>query len=200
MNRLFSRLVLASNNEGKCREFARLLAPLDINIVSQKTLGIEEADEPHETFIENALAKARYASRCANLPALADDSGICVRALDDAPGVKSARFAGEPKSDIRNNEYLLAQLKTHADKSAYYFCAVVLVRQAHDPTPLIACGTWAGEITEMPRGGNGFGYDPYFLLPNGKTAAELSPEEKNRISHRGIAVRALMAQLQGLCR
>ncbi len=198
MNGRLSRWVLASNNEGKCREFARLLAPLKIDVVSQKTLNITEADEPYETFIENALAKARHASRCSGLPALADDSGICIHALDDAPGVKSARFAGEPKSDARNNEHLVAQLKAHADKGAYYFCVLVLMRHAHDPAPLIASGTWHGTIIETPHGNNGFGYDPYFLLPDGRTAAELSPEAKNDISHRGIAVRALIRQIKTL--
>lgn len=198
MTSLFSELVLASGNEAKCREFAQLLAPLKIHITPQTVFDIPEADEPHQTFVENALAKARHASRYAKLPALADDSGLCANALGGAPGIKSARYAGEPRSDARNNTFLVSQLAAHEDKSAYYYCALVLVRNPDDPAPLIACGAWRGEIIAAPRGQNGFGYDPYFLLPSGKTAAELSPEEKNAQSHRGIATRNLIEQLQSL--
>ncbi|MDR0770604.1 MAG: RdgB/HAM1 family non-canonical purine NTP pyrophosphatase [Burkholderiales bacterium] len=196
-NTLFQKLVLASNNEGKRREFAQLLEPLAIDIVSQASLGVTEADEPYATFIENALAKARHASRHSGLPALADDSGLCVDALDGAPGVLSARYAGEPKSDARNNTYLVAQLQGVANRRARYICALVLTRHGDDPAPLVACGEWCGEIIDTPRGTNGFGYDPYFLLPDGRTVAEMAPEEKNAVSHRGIAARTLIDSLRG---
>ncbi|MDR2710105.1 MAG: RdgB/HAM1 family non-canonical purine NTP pyrophosphatase [Burkholderiales bacterium] len=196
MNSVFNKLVLASNNEGKCREFAQLLSPLAIDVVTQASLGVTEADEPYATFVENALAKARHASRHTGLPALADDSGLCVEALNGAPGVLSARYAGEPKSDARNNARLIEQLQGATDRCAYYVCALVLVRDADDPAPLIACGEWRGEIIDAPRGSNGFGYDPYFLLPDGRTAAEMAAEEKNAVSHRGMATRELMAQLR----
>ena len=189
-------LVLASNNKGKLAEFSRLLAPLGFDVKPQGELGISEADEPHLTFVENALAKARHASRLSGLPALADDSGICVPALDGAPGVYSARYAGEPKSDAANNDKLVRELATHADKSAYYYCVLVFVRHADDPQPVIADGRWNGEVIAEPRGQGGFGYDPHFLLPAlGKTAAELSAEDKNRLSHRGQALRALIEKL-----
>lgn len=190
-------LVLASNNAGKLREFTRLLAPLGLSVRPQGDFAVPEAQEPYPTFIENALAKARHASRCAGLPALADDSGVCVRALGGAPGVASARYAGEPKSDAANNHKLVAELAAYADKSAYYYCALVLVRHADDPQPIIAEGRWDGEIIAAPRGRNGFGYDPYFWLPKlGKTAAELSAEEKNLLSHRAQALQILIEKLQ----
>jgi XTP/dITP diphosphohydrolase len=189
------RLVLASNNPGKMREIAALLAPLAIEVVPQSQLGIGEADEPHDTFVENALAKARHASRACGLPALADDSGLCVEALGGEPGVHSAYFAGREGSreerDARNNERLLRELKQN--RRAYYACVMVLTREANDPRPLIAEGIWRGEIARAPRGANGFGYDPLFLVPDlGKTAAELEPAEKNRISHRGRALARLL--------
>jgi XTP/dITP diphosphohydrolase len=191
------RLVLASNNPGKIREFRELLAPLDFEVVPQGELGVVEAEEPHATFVENALAKARHAARQTRLPALADDSGICVAALDGEPGVHSARFAGEPRSDQRNNEKLVALLQGQADRRAHYYCVVVLVRHADDPEPLIAEGRWHGEVIATPRGSGGFGYDPYFLLPDlGRTAAQLAPEEKHAISHRGKALRRLLAALR----
>ena len=190
-------LVLASNNKGKLAEFSRLLAPLGFDVKPQGELGISEADEPHLTFVENALAKARHASRLSGLPALADDSGICVPALDGAPGVYSARYAGESKSDAANNDKLVRELATHADKSAYYYCVLVFVRHADDPQPVIADGRWNGEVIAEPRGQGGFGYDPHFLLPAlGKTAAELPAEEKNRLSHRGQTMRALLEKLR----
>jgi XTP/dITP diphosphohydrolase len=190
-------LVLASGNPGKLREFGELLAPLGIEVVPQGKLGVPDADEPHATFVENALAKARHAARHARLPALADDSGICVAALNGEPGVHSARFAGEPKSDERNNAKLVALLKDQADRSAHYYCVVVLVRHADDPEPLIAEGRWHGEVIDSPRGAGGFGYDPYFLLPDlGRTAAELEPHEKHAASHRGKALRRLLALLR----
>ena len=190
-------LVLASGNKGKLAEFAQLLAPLGFELRTQDATGIGEADEPHHTFVENALAKARHAARQSGLPALADDSGVCVPALGGAPGVHSARYAGEPKSDARNNAKLVADLAPHADKSAYYFCVLVYLRHADDPQPVIAEGRWDGQIVAQPRGHGGFGYDPHFWLPPlGKTAAELSPEEKNQLSHRGQALRALAAKLR----
>jgi XTP/dITP diphosphohydrolase len=189
-------LVLASNNSGKLAEFTRLLAPLGFKLKTQAELNISEADEPHPTFVENALAKARHAARESGLPALADDSGICVPALGGAPGVFSARYAGEPKSDAANNAKLIVDLQNHADKSAYYYCVLVYLRHADDPQPVIAEARWAGEVIDEARGQGGFGYDPHFWLPTlNKTAAELSPEEKNQISHRAQALRLLVAQL-----
>ncbi|EYS93346.1 nucleoside-triphosphate diphosphatase [Cupriavidus sp. SK-4] len=194
------RLVLASNNAGKLREFGALLAPLGFDVVPQGELGIPEAEEPFATFVENALAKARHASRLAGLPALADDSGICVQALDGAPGVYSARYAqmaGQAKSDAANNAHLVSQLAGKLNRHAHYYCVLVFVRHAEDPCPIIAEGLWHGEVVDAPRGAGGFGYDPHFLLPRlGKTAAELSPEEKNTVSHRAQALRALVARLQ----
>src|SRR5256712_7124576 len=189
------KLVLASSNPGKLREFEALLAPLGTEIVSQSSLGIADAEEPHGTFVENALAKARHASRRTQLPALADDSGICVGALDGEPGVHSARFAGEPRSDARNNEKLVKLLADKDNRRAHYYCVIVLMRHAEDPEPILAEGSWAGEIVAEPRGANGFGYDPHFFLRDfGKTAAELDPEQKNLVSHRGKALRRLVAK------
>jgi XTP/dITP diphosphohydrolase len=191
------KLVLASNNAGKLREFGALLVPLGFDVRPQGEFNVPEAQEPHPTFVENALAKARHAAALTGLPALADDSGICANALGGAPGVLSARFAGEPKSDARNNEKLVVELAAHADKSAYYYCVLVFVRHANDPQPLIAEGRWDGEVIATPRGDDGFGYDPYFLLPAlGKTVAELPADEKNRLSHRGQALRELIRKLQ----
>ncbi len=186
-------VVLASNNAGKLAEFSSLLAPLGMELRKQSELGISEAEEPHATFVENALAKARHVAQLSGLPSLADDSGICVPALSGAPGVVSARYAGEPKSDARNNEKLIQDLSAHEDKSAYYYCVLVYMRHAQDPQPVIAEGRWDGEIIASPRGANGFGYDPHFWIPSlNKTAAELSAEEKNHLSHRGQALRALI--------
>jgi XTP/dITP diphosphohydrolase len=193
------RLVLASANPGKLREIAALLAPLAIEVVPQSDLGIAEADEPHGTFLENALAKARHASRAARLPALADDSGQCVDALGGEPGVHSAYYVGREGSrdarDRRNNARLLRELDENRD--AYYACVMVLTRSASDPLPLVAEGLWRGEIAREARGSNGFGYDPLFLVPGlGRTAAELDPAEKNRISHRGNALARLLELLR----
>jgi len=189
-------LVLASNNAGKLAEFAQLLAPLGFAIKSQRELDIPEAEEPFGTFVENALAKARHASSLSGLPALADDSGICVPALGGAPGVQSARYAGEPRSDAANNAKLVRDIASNADKSAYYYCVLVMVRHADDPQPIIADGVWHGQLIEQPRGQGGFGYDPHFFLASlGKTAAELSAQEKNSLSHRGQALRALINKL-----
>ncbi len=192
------KIVIASGNAGKLREFSALLAPLGIASVSQDALGIAPADEPHPTFLENALAKARHASALSGYPALADDSGICALALGGAPGVQSARFAGEPRSDARNNAKLIAALTAHPDRRAFYYCALVLVRHPEDPMPLIAEAEWAGEIVEQAAGGGGFGYDPHFFVrAHGCTAAQLPAETKNRISHRGKAMKLLAAKLSG---
>ena len=196
-----NKIVIASGNPGKLREFAQMLEPLGFEIVPQSELDIPEADEPHATFVENALAKARHASRLARMPAFADDSGICVEALGGEPGVHSARYAGpahgREAQDERNNRKLLAALAGSTDRQAHYYCVIVLMRHAEDPEPLIAEGTWEGEVIGDARGANGFGYDPYFYLPAlGRTAAELEPETKNGISHRGQALRALVSRLQ----
>jgi len=191
------KLVVASNNPGKLREFGELLAPLGWEALAQKELGVAECAEPHCTFVENALEKARHASRSTGLPALADDSGLCVRALGGAPGVYSARYAGEPKSDTRNNQKLIADLAGQTDRRAHYVCVLVFVRHADDPQPIIAEGEWHGEIVDQPQGQGGFGYDPYFYLPAlGKTAAALDSAEKNRFSHRGLALQHLIERLQ----
>ena len=192
-----TRLVLASNNAKKAGELSALLDPLGFQVLPQASLGVSEADEPHPTFIENALAQARHASRSTGLPALADDSGLCVFALGGAPGVHSARFAGDPKSDMRNNELLLSRLTDCEDRRAFFSCTLVLLRHADDPQPLIADGQWGGEILHAPRGENGFGYDPLFLLPEmGQTAAELDAALKNTLSHRAQAMRHLLARLE----
>ena len=186
-------VVLASNNAGKLAEFSSLLAPLGLALRKQSELGISESEEPHVTFVENALAKARHVAQLSGMPALADDSGVCVPALGGAPGVLSARYAGEPKSDTRNNQKLIHDLSAHEDKSAYYYCVLVYLRHAQDPQPVIAEGRWDGEIIATPRGENGFGYDPHFWIASlNKTAAELSADEKNQLSHRGQALRALI--------
>jgi XTP/dITP diphosphohydrolase len=195
------KLVLASGNPGKLGEIRALLAPLAIEVLSQGELGIDEAAEPHCTFLENALAKARHASGASGLPALADDSGLCVDALGGEPGVNSAYFAGRQgdreERDARNNAKLLDALAQGPLRSAHYACVMVLVRHPADPQPLVAEGNWRGVITDRPRGSNGFGYDPLFLLPElDKTAAELDGAQKNRISHRGLALHRLLLRLQ----
>lgn len=192
-----SKLVIASGNAGKLREIARILAPLDIQAVPQSEFNVPDCPEPHVTFVENCLAKARHASAHSGLPALADDSGICAEALGGAPGVYSARYAGEPKSDQRNNEKLIAALAGEANRRAHYTCVMVYVRHPDDPEPIISEGRWHGEIIDTPRGENGFGYDPYFLVPQfGKTGAELDEDTKNAISHRGQALRDLVEKLK----
>jgi XTP/dITP diphosphohydrolase len=190
------KLVIASSNSGKLREIGQLLKPLGIEVLPQSVFNVAESEEPYSTFIENALAKARHASRCTGLPALADDSGICVNALNGKPGILSARYAGEPRSDERNNQKLVDVLTDQADRKAHYYCVIVLLRHPDDPQPLIADGSWHGEIVLRPRGAGGFGYDPYFFLPDlGKTAAELPAEQKNRISHRGKALARLVERI-----
>ncbi len=189
-------IVLASGNLGKLKEFRQMLEPAGYRVVPQSDYHVNEADEPYFTFIENALAKARHVSRLTKKPALADDSGLCVDVLGGRPGVLSARYAGEPKSDDRNNARLIADLAGFPDKTANYYCVLVYVRSADDPQPIIADGRWFGRIVDTPRGTNGFGYDPYFWVPEfGKTAAELTPDEKNSHSHRGMALRALLEKL-----
>lgn len=191
------KVVIASSNAGKLREIARILEPLAIEAVAQDAFGVPECPEPHVTFIENCIAKARHAAAHTGLPALADDSGICVDALNGAPGVYSARYAGEPKSDARNNQKLIESLQGEGNRRAHYYCVMVYVRYADDPQPIIAEGVWHGEIIDTPRGDGGFGYDPYFLVPEfGQTGAELSMEVKNGISHRGQALRALAEKLR----
>jgi XTP/dITP diphosphohydrolase len=193
------KVVLASNNAGKLREFAALLGAAGIELIPQSGLNVPEAEEPHPTFVENALTKARHAAKCTGLPALADDSGLCVRALRGAPGVYSARYAqlaGGEKSDAANNARLVCALQGKADRRAYYYCVLALVRHADDPEPLIAEGRWHGQMLDAPRGEHGFGYDPYFFLPSlNASAAELEPAVKNASSHRAIALRQLLARL-----
>lgn len=197
MKKIAKKIVLASNNAGKLREFGQLLATIDIEVLPQAQFNIPEAEEPHVTFVENALAKARHAAKLTGLPALADDSGICVSALGGAPGVFSARFAGEPKSDERNNQKLIADLQGKTDRRAHYVAVLVFVHHADDPQPIICEGEWHGAIIDTPRGSGGFGYDPYFLVPDlNQTAAEISAAEKNRRSHRGKALRLLIERLK----
>ena len=194
---MVQKLVLASNNADKVREFQELLAPFHFEIIPQGELGIPAAEEPHHTFIENALAKARHASAASGLPALADDSGICALALDGAPGVYSARYAGIDGDNAANNQKLIAALQGKADRGAHYVCALVMVNSANDPEPLIVQTRWYGQIVDDAKGKHGFGYDPHFFLPElGSTAAQLEPSEKNLISHRGQALRELIAELQ----
>jgi XTP/dITP diphosphohydrolase len=196
-----NRIVIASNNPGKLRELAALLNPLGIEMLAQGDLGIPEADEPHDTFLENALAKARHASRAARLPALADDSGLCVPALGGEPGVHSAYFAGRDgtreERDARNNAKLVERLRALSDRTAFYYCVLVLMRSPEDPVPIVADGRWQGEIVLEPRGSGGFGYDPYFVPIGARcTAAEMTAQDKNRASHRAQALVALATRLE----
>jgi XTP/dITP diphosphohydrolase len=198
-----NRVVIASSNPGKLRELSALLAPLGIEAVPQADLAIPEADEPHHTFLENALAKARHAANLAGMPALADDSGLCVAALLGAPGVHSSHYAGKEggreERDARNNAKLVEALRAAPERSAYYYCVLVLARSAGDPAPIVADGTWHGKIILEPRGDGGFGYDPYFATAeSGLTAAQLTPADKNRVSHRGQALAELAAKLATL--
>ena len=199
----FKKLVIASGNKGKLREIEHLLAPLGLEIIPQSALNVSETEEPHVTFIENALAKARHASKITGLPALADDSGLCVEALQGLPGVTSARYACEtpltPKSDARNNEKLLKVMANEKNRHAHFYCVIVLVRHENDPEPIIAEGLWVGEILSELKGDDGFGYDPLFLdAKTGKTVAELPLEIKSRISHRGHAMTKLLQKLERL--
>lgn len=196
------KIVLASNNKGKLAEFQALFEPLGIQLINQGSLGITEAEEPYHTFLENALTKARHASQASGLPSLADDSGLVVPALQGAPGVLSARYAavhGGEKSDAANNQFLVKQLQAVEDRAAFYVACLVFVRHAQDPCPVVAQSFWHGEIISEARGANGFGYDPYFYLPElGCTAAEMDASTKNRISHRAMALEKLMRELRGL--
>ena len=192
-------VVLASGNQGKLKEFSAILGAAGITMIAQGELGVPEAEEPYATFVENALAKARHASIHTGLPALADDSGLCVRGLGGAPGVHSARFAelkGGARTDAANNQCLLDAMRTLRDRSACYVAVLVYLQSADDPRPIIAEGAWSGEIMDAPRGSHGFGYDPYFYLPGlDKTVAELNPAEKNALSHRARALNALLRAL-----
>ena len=194
---MIKRFVIATGNAGKLREIRAVLTPLNIEVLPQSDFNVPEAEEPHCTFVENALAKARHASKLTGLPALADDSGICVDALNGAPGVISALYAGDnPRSDNNNNAKLLTDLQGVKNRAAHYHCVMVLVRHADDPQPVIVEGNWHGEILESPRGAGGFGYDPLFLdVKLGKSGAELPAEIKNQISHRGQALAALLQKL-----
>ncbi|QEY24449.1 RdgB/HAM1 family non-canonical purine NTP pyrophosphatase [Neisseria animalis] len=197
---MFDKIVLASGNAGKLREFSRLFAEQNIEVLPQSQFDTPECPEPYFTFVENALAKARHAAKHSGLPALADDSGICTNALGGAPGVLSARYAGSnPKSDTANNAKLSADLADKNDKSCYYVCVLVFVRHEHDPQPVIAEGIWHGQWQNEAAGEHGFGYDPHFYLPeHGCTAAELDPETKNTISHRGQALQELLRKITAL--
>lgn len=196
MKSAFEKTVLASGNPGKCREFESLLAPLGIEVVSQKSLGITPAPEPYGTFLENALTKARHASAQSGLPALADDSGLCVSALDGAPGVQSARFAQPQQGmeqDALNNAKLVQVLSQVTNRHAYYVAVLVLVRHAEDPLPIVAQAIWPGEIVLEAQGTHGFGYDPHFWIAAlQKTVAQLDPAVKNQISHRALASQRLI--------
>jgi len=190
------RLVLASDNAGKLAELQALLEPLRIEVLPQRAFGVGGAPEPHPTFVENALSKARHAAHATGLPALADDSGLCCAALDGAPGVRSARLAGEGAGDAQNNAALIARLAGIEDRSAHYVCVLVALRVPQDPEPVVAEGRWYGRIVDQPRGVNGFGYDPHFWLDElGATAAELPPRQKNTLSHRALAMRHLRGAL-----
>lgn len=191
-------IVLASDNAGKIKEFNHLLSPLGFTVKAQADYGVVAVEETGLTFVENALLKAREASRVSGLPALADDSGLEVDALSGAPGIYSARYAGEPSSDLANNRKLLEQLLDvpEGERTARYWCVLVYLRHADDPVPIVVQQHWAGDILAHPRGDGGFGYDPLFWVPEaGMSVAELSAEEKNRLSHRGRAMQALLSQL-----
>ena len=194
------KLVLASNNAKKLAELQTLFAPLGVELVTQGSLGIPEAEEPFHTFVENALTKARHAAQLSGLPALADDSGLAVESLGGAPGVLSARYAtlfGQPKSDADNNRVLLEQLAGKADRAGRFVCALVAVRSAEDPEPLISMGRWQGEILSEQAGEGGFGYDPLMFIPSlGKSVAQLSATEKNTLSHRALATVDLLKQMR----
>lgn len=191
------RLLLASGNHGKLAELRSLLAPMGARVEPQAALGVEGAEEPYGTFVENALAKARHAARVSSWPALADDSGLCCSALGGAPGVHSARFAGPSASDAANNALLVRRLQGVADRRAHFHCVIVALRSADDPEPLIADGRWDGQIVDAPLGDEGFGYDPHFWIAAlGATAAQLPGAQKNLLSHRALAMQAMVGQLR----
>jgi len=198
-NAMTQKLVIASNNPGKIAELNDLLAPLGLQPVAQGELGVSEAEEPAVTFVENAILKARHAARETGLPALADDSGLAVDALNGQPGVRSARYAGPDATDADNVQALLAAMKDvpDAERGAQFHCVLVYLRHADDPTPIICHGRWPGRILTETRGEGGFGYDPVFLTPEYEcSSAELSREQKGRISHRGRALASLLEQLK----
>lgn len=191
------RVVVATGNAGKVRELSAALAPLQLELVTQADLGIDPIPETASTFVENALAKARHAASVSGLPAIADDSGLVVNALGGAPGIRSARYAGEAATDAdtdaQNNAKLLAALEGVEDRTAYFTCSLVYLASEDDPSPVIATARWYGLIVDSPSGDNGFGYDPHFHVPSlGRTAAELPLTDKNRLSHRGQACRQLL--------
>jgi XTP/dITP diphosphohydrolase len=190
------QIVIATSNAKKLIEIQSILNDMNIEILPQSHFKIEACEEPFHTFVENALIKARHASRLSKLPAIADDSGICVDALDGKPGVLSARYAGEPSSDEKNNEKLLKSLENESNRKAHYICVIVFVKHEMDPEPIIVEGIWHGEILRAPRGSGGFGYDPLFLdHMTEKAVAELPSDIKNRISHRGQALQKLKLKL-----
>ena len=196
-----SQIVLASSNPGKVREIGQMLTELQLEVVPQSSFNIEDAEETGLTFVENAIIKARHASAKADLPAIADDSGLEVDALNGAPGIYSARFAGKGASDEENLQKLLTELENIPEeyRTARFQCLMVYMRHAQDPTPIICQGTWEGVITTEPRGESGFGYDPVFFIPSHQcTSAQLSPEVKNQLSHRGQALRLLVEVLGNL--
>ncbi len=191
------KIIIATSNEKKLIEIKALLTELPVEIIPQSHFGIESCEEPFNTFIENALVKARFASKKTNFPAIADDSGLCVDSLNGQPGVFSARFAGENRNDEDNNNKLLHDLNNIEDRRAHYYCAIVFVKSPSDPQPIITEGIWQGEILKVRRGRNGFGYDPIFMdYKTDQSAAELEPELKNRISHRGQALQRLKQKLK----
>lgn len=191
------QIVIASNNKGKLEEFAKIFTEFNIEVIPQNIMNVPEIDEPYMTFIENSLHKARHCAKHTGLPALADDSGICVPALQNKPGIYSARYAGIPKSDLNNLNKLIDDMKNIDNRKAYFYCSLVFVRNHEDPQPIIAEGIFHGEITTIARGTHGHGYDPIFLIPElEKTAAELSSEEKNRVSHRGLAMQLMTKRLK----
>lgn len=202
---MLTSIILASGNAGKIKEFAALFQPLGISLIPQASLNISDAPEPHPSFIENALTKARHASALSGLPSIADDSGLCVRALGGAPGILSARYAQTAegtRSDLANNQKLVRELANITDRKAWYVAVLVFLTHAEDPQPLIAEASWYGEIIHAPRGSHGFGYDPYFFIPeHGCTVAQLEPALKNRISHRGQAMQLLFSKMRerGYC-
>lgn len=190
--------VLASGNQGKLNELNHLLADTTVTMVSQASLGVADADETGLSFIENAILKARHASNITGLPALADDSGLCVDALHGAPGLYSARYAGTHGDNKANIDKLLHSMQTIDNRRAYFYCAIALLRRHDDPAPIIAVGQWHGEILRQPQGDGGFGYDPIFYCPQHQcSAAELTRENKSRVSHRGQALQQLLIHLEG---
>ena len=191
------KIVFASSNKGKLKEAKSLLGNFGVELVSQSELGILPCDEPHITFVENSLEKARHAAKLSGLPALAEDSGICVPELDGRPGIKSARYSGDQATDEGNVKLLLRTMAATSNRSAFYHCSLALMRHSTDPSPLISEGRWHGQVLYEPRGDGGFGYDPIFFDPQmNLTGAEMTLEQKNSVSHRGHALRTMMAMIR----